>query len=365
MFRSYLVAAALVALLTSFALAQTPEPAKPDPAKPEPAKPEPAKPADAKPGPEKSDSAPKKESAPAAKPQSDKPPSPDELLRYKYAPGDVLHYQIKSELAVQQAAGDAVHHMSLSRDDIVSLRVAELDDKGFAHLQQRFVRLTAKGRFDGQEFFFDSKATPNRDARFGKLLNPLYERLAGGEVQLLVGPQGEISEVRGYAELVRDVIAGNPLAMQCAGGGTNNALRVTAEEQSVIFGNKVVKPGEKWEVPIDLEAPALGRVRGRRVYTLVGPDKVGSRPTLRINISTELALDLALDRDGTRLTGRLSTSDATGVAQFDKQAGRLVSLKVGYKLSGKLTTVIKDVTTEIDDDQSHTIAVELLDKLPQ
>jgi len=356
MSRSFLGITALLTLLTTLALAQPPaEPPKPAEAKPEPAQPDAPKPGDA----------PTADKPAADKPAAEKPPSPDELLRYKFAAGDVLHYQVKTGLAVHQTAGKAVHDMQLSRDDLVTLKVTELDDKGFAHLQQRYARLSAKGRFDGQDFAFDSRSPANAETKFGKLLNPFYERLAGGDLQLLVGPQGEVAEVRGYAELLRDVIVGNPLATQCAGGGTNNALRVLAEEQTVIFGNKVVQPGEKWIVPIDLEAPALGRVRGQRIYSLVGPDKVGSRSTLRINVMTVLGLELALDRDGTRLTGRMTTSESTGVAQFDKLAGRLVPLKVGYKLSGKLSAVVKGVATDIEDDQTHTISVELLETLPK
>ena len=48
-----------------------------------------------------------------------------------------------------------------------------------------------------------------------------------------------------------------------------------------------------------------------------GPADVGE---LRLYEHSVTRRRLALDRDGTRLTGRLSTSDATGVAQQTKES---------------------------------------------
>jgi hypothetical protein len=258
-----------------------------------------------------------------------------------------------------QRTGDKTRESSVEREDLLTRTVVEIDDKGFAQTRLQIEAVRVNAVFDGQTYVFDSREkTRPQGTAVAKALNPLFERLATGEYRVHIGPQGEVPEVRGYAELLRDVLMNNPLATQLAGGGFNNSARVMAEEQLVQFGNKVVQPGEKWSVPIDLEAPGVGRARGQRTCTLVGPEKMGERELLRINIATDIVYDVLLERDDARVSGTMTTAESSGVAWFDKSAGTLVSLKVSWKLAGTLTAIVNGMTVEIENEQTHGVTVE-------
>lgn len=330
--------------------AQAPQP-EPDQAQPADAKPAEPKPPEAKP-----------EETPADTKTADAKPettSPDQLLRYKFAPGGVQKFRVVTNQKQIQRVGDKTRETTIEREDLTTRTVIELDDKGFALARVQIEALRVNAVLDGQTYAFDSRTkSRTQGTAIGKALNPVFERLAAGEYRILIGPQGEVPEVRGYAELIRDLLMNNPLASQVIGGGHNNSARVAAEEQTVPFGNKVVQPGEKWSVPVDLESPGVGRARGQRVYTLVGPERMGDRELLRINIATDLVYDVLLEREDARVSGTLTTAESSGVAYFDKAAGALVSLKASWKLSGTLAATVKGLKTEIENEQANSVTVE-------
>src|SRR5262249_1065682 len=142
------------------------------------------------------------------------------------------------------------------------------------------------------KFEFDSKST-ERDtgSAIGGALTPLLERLTGSEYQVIVDPLGKVGEVKGYAELIADILKDNPLAGQF-GGGDNASAVMSEQDAFVIFSDKPVSVGDQWEVPIEMELAKLGKLKLKTTYTYEGPDTVGDRKTVRIALSGEMTIEL-------------------------------------------------------------------------
>lgn len=292
------------------------------------------------------------------------------LLKYKVAKGDALHY--KNTQTMKQAQSLTVNGMTIKQDnslkqEAILTRVAdEIGSDGKVTFRLKAERRKMNAEFGALgKFEFDSKST-DRDtgSAIGAALTPLLERLTGSEYQVIVNPQGKVGEVKGYAELIADLLKDNPLAGQF-GGGDNAAAVMSEQDAFVILSDKPVNVGDQWEVPIEMELAKLGKVKAKTTYTYEGPDTVGNRKTVRIAITSEMTMELNLDQGTAKVTGTLTTSNSSGTVQFDPAAGRVASIKRSVSLGGMLTVVAGGMTIPVDNQQEQTSAFELLEKLPE
>lgn len=286
-------------------------------------------------------------------------------LRYKPAKGDKQLFHVKQEMTQKQTIMDIKLENTMTMEAWITRTVEDIDDKGRAVLKTKGERRKVKASLGAAgKFEFDSKST-ERDtgSELGAALTPLFERLTGSEYQVFLTPRGEVAEVKGYAELIADVVKDNPLAAQF-GGGSNAAAQISEQDFFVILKDEAVKPGDKWDSPYDVELPGIGKVKGKIIHTYDGPDKVGGQATAKISENNESSLDLKLEMGGTKVSGTLSTNGSSGTIQFDPKTGRLVSSKKSFTLSGQLSVDVNGMIIPVQNEQTHTVALEVVDKLP-
>jgi hypothetical protein len=252
------------------------------------------------------------------------------------------------------------------QDTVTTRNVEDVDEKGTATVKTKTVERKVKAEF-GQagKYEFDSKSTErDTSSMIGASVTPLLERLTGSEFEVQVNPRGEIVAVKGYAELVADLLKDNPLGAQFTGGGGDAGAKLAEQESFMVLSEKPVKPGDQWERTFEMDLPAVGKAKGKVVCVFEGHDKVGERKTARIGVTTDLTIDLMIEAGGAKVTGTISTIRSAGTAQFDPEAGRLVSSKNDISMSGQLSVEAGGMTFTIDNQQEQKTSSELLDKLP-
>jgi hypothetical protein len=288
------------------------------------------------------------------------------VLKYKAASGDKLHYKTGFEVAQSQSIMGMKFDNKIKQETIETQVVSGVAADGKATLKVKSERrkmnadLGALGKYE-----FDSKSTErDTSSALGGPLTPLLERLTGSEYELVVNPRGQVTEVKGYAELVGDLLKNNPLVGQFAASDNKSAAH-QEQRRFIVLSEKPVGPGDSWEVPLDAELTNIGKIKGKITYTYEGPDKVGDRNTIRIGIATNMSLEMNVDQGTSKVSGTLSTTSSTGTAQFDPAAGRVVSMKQTSGLSGNLTVEAGGMMIPIENSQEQTETLELLDKLPE
>src|SRR5207302_5632411 len=105
---------------------------------------------------------------------------------------------------------------SFQQEGILTRVADEVGSDGKATFRLKAERRKMTAEFGALgKFEFDSKST-ERDtgSTIGGALIPLLERLTGSEYQVIVNPQGRVAEVKGYVELIADLLKDNPLAGQ-------------------------------------------------------------------------------------------------------------------------------------------------------
>ncbi|MFN0054703.1 MAG: DUF6263 family protein [Planctomycetales bacterium] len=291
------------------------------------------------------------------------------LLKYKYAKGDKRYYKNVQTMKQSQTLnvnGMAIkQENSMNNEAILAHEVAEIGADGIALFKTKATRrkMTADFGLAGK-FEFDSQSSErDTSSQLGQSMTPLLERLTGSEYQIAVNPQGKVTEVKGYAELVADLLKDNPFGAQF-GGGDNKTAVTNEQEAFVILSDKPVKPGDKWEVPVDVELATLGRVKGKLTFNFEGFDKVRDVPTVRIGVTNDMSIELNLDQGGTKVSGTITTNNSSGTVQFDPAAGRVLLSKSTLTMGGQLTVEAGGMTIPVDNQQEQTNSYELLDKLP-
>jgi hypothetical protein len=289
------------------------------------------------------------------------------LLRYKFAKGDQLVYRTTREKKdVQTINGQDGE--STSTEEVVTLAVVdEVDGDGNAVVKTKAVRHQRKA--DGQQgkFEFDSKSTErDTSSQLGAAATPLLERLTGSEYQIKVAPRGTVTEVKGFAEIIADLVKDRPESALLAGIlADNESQKISEQEHFPVFSDKPVSPGDNWETPVEVTLKGLGKMKGKIAYTYEGDDKVGLRKTVRIGVKADLALEFELELGGVKITGTMKTTNSSGTIQFDPAAGRIVSIKDTASMSGPLTVDAGGMMFPIATSNDTTTTVQLLDKLPE
>jgi hypothetical protein len=292
------------------------------------------------------------------------------LLKYKVAKGDTLHY--KSTQSMKQAQSLMVNGMRIKQDnnlsqEVFQTRVAEeVGSDGKVTFRLKADRRKATAEFGAYgKVEFDSRSTErDTSSAIGSALTPLLERLTGSDYEVFVDPRGKVTEVKGYAELIADIVKANPLAGQF-GGSDNSSAVMNEQEGFVVLSEKPVSVGDEWEVPFEMDVSKLGKIKAKTIYKYEGPDQVGNRQTARIALSGELSLELNIDLGVSKVSGTLTASNLKGTAQFDPAAGRVVSIKRDATLSGMLTVDVGGMTIPVDNQQEQSATYELLERLPE
>jgi hypothetical protein len=289
------------------------------------------------------------------------------LLRYKFAKGDRLIYKsVEQEQQDQKVLGQDVSTKS-TRSVVTSQVVDEVDGDGNAILKTKAVHRKMTSEGPAGKYEFDSKSSERDTAsEEGAAITPILERLTGSEYQIKVTPRGEVVEVKGLEELIADLVKDNPFAALQAGvTGDNDGAKYAEQDDFLVFSEKPVEPGDAWEAPFEIELKHLGKIKGTVRYVYEAEDKVGEVKTVRIGTSMEFSLELKLEAEGAKVSGTITSTAATGTAQFDPIAGRVVSAKRKVGSSGQLTIDAGGMVFTIDHTEEQTTTVELLDKLPE
>jgi hypothetical protein len=288
-------------------------------------------------------------------------------LRYKMKEGEQLPYRKTQKMQQTQTVNNTKVETDIASNEVTVWNLEKVDDKGNLQIKTKNKQLDVKVKIGPLgEYTFDSKKKENdKGGMLGGSLTPLYERLSGSSINITISPQGEVKDIKGLKELLGDVLQGNPIAEQFAGGGSEDAAKVNMAEFVPYLPDKAISAGDKWETPFELNMPKIGKAKGKKVYWYQGEGTVGKVKTAKIDIAQEMNFDLNLNMDGAKVTGMLSITNSKGTIHFDPQRGIVVSMTAEYTLSGNINVSINGMDIPVATEQTQTITMELLDALPK
>lgn len=235
-----------------------------------------------------------------AEPASDVEAAPV-LLRYRFKPGQFVHYQVESNSKLILQAKQDVQTISEKRSTRKHYRVVSVSEDGDAVLEPVIDHVLMQARSDDQEpIVFDSDSSAPVPTQFSNVSDTVGRVL----VRVRYTPRGEVDEViRVTAD--RDVKADD--------AETHKFL--------IAFPEQAMQLGESWDddfsvqvsVAGDFKKPLHKPVTIRRRYTLESIDG----DIARITFNT---YPLSVDRDP-QIRMQLVQRSLSGQVDFDLKAG--------------------------------------------
>jgi len=288
-------------------------------------------------------------------------------LKYKLNKGDKFIYRSISQLKQTQVIMGVTRENEMNSEAINTVTIDGIDEKGNYQLTLKAERLKFTGKFAFVgDYAFDSRSTErDKSSMIGAVATPLFERLSGMMYQATVGPNGDVLEVRGYAEQLKDLLEANPEAAPFVGGGSNESAKLSLKELFVKFPDKALKPGDSWDNPSDAELPRIGATKGKSTYRLVGTTKFNGQETAKVEVTSEGWVDLNVEQTGVKITGRITSISSTGTMHFDLATGRVVHVEGNSAQGGDLSLDVNGTIIPMRQDQSMKATAELLEKLPE
>lgn len=285
-------------------------------------------------------------------------------LRYQASKEPLIYRKINKLKQTQMVMDQKiVTEMTQTEVDLWSISESDknLEIKGETKLLTVKVKIGPLGDYE-----FDSRKDDNEKASaLGAALTPLYERLRDAKLTYTITPQGKLTKLEGYKELLGDILKDNPIAKQFAAGGSEDVVKMGLAEYIPLLSEKPLAVGQRWEVPFQLSFDKFGKATGKRIYAYDGEGIVGKKKTAKLSVATELSFELDLDMDGAKVTGTLNVTQAKGTIHFDPKHGRVVSLDNEYTVAGNLNVSIGGKNLPVAMEQVQQVRMELLDELPK
>lgn len=282
-------------------------------------------------------------SAPATVAESPDATPQSVLLRYKYAPNQVLRYAITDETTLEIAAGSEAATMNYSSCTWKHLRVKSATDGGRAVLELVLDRVQMQAEGPAGKTEFDSRKPGLPPAEFAHIVEYVGRPIA----DLTVTASGRVTDLR------------DP------GQKTATAAAVPAEllerdsTGPIVFPEQPVAIGERWteqfDVPVSVgEGTLTKNVKLQRAYTLI---------SVEADVATiELDTIVLTPIQDASISAQLIQRTPSGIILFDLQQGVILSRRtflsnqvVGHEgAASKLKVVRSYVERLTTEDESLT-----------
>lgn len=289
------------------------------------------------------------------------------ILRHKLSKQEPIIYRTTTEMNQSMFFGGQKFETKFTQTEVNTLSLVETTKDRNLKLKHLNNRLKVKADMGpAGTYNFDSEsAEREKGTALGGALNPVYETLTGVEYGITITPSGKVEELTGYKEVMKTITKDNPLASQFVGGGSEKAFMESLAETFVIFDDQPLKKGDRWEVPIELELPKIGKAKGKRVYIFEGPITQDNPTVVRISVSMEMSFDFDLDSEGAKITGNIGTDSSEGSVKFDTEKGQVISSNMEYTLSGDLNLKVGDRDLKSTLKQTQKRSSQRLSALPK
>lgn len=197
-------------------------------------------------------------------------------------------------------------------------------------------------------------------------MSDFFTQLQKLELKLCINPKDmKVAKVEGGDEFVKKLGQSNqamePLLKAIL---SEKALKQMAEPTWGAFPTVPVTKGKSWSSDSDLDLGPIGSYKTKYEYTYEGTEKDKGD---KITIKATLTYTKPTKQNGLPFKikeAQLESKDGTGVAYFDRKAGRFSSSEMKMDLKGFLTVEVAGMESKVDLDQKQEARVRTMDENP-
>lgn len=262
------------------------------------------------------------------------PAAADTKLRWKFAKGEKLYYDMIVDMSQEMAIGDQNITMKMAQKMNMTWEVDSVADDGTASLKQTIDRIRMSMAIPGAPagqggIEFDSKAENKGEA--AAILGPLMDGMVGKPFILEISPRGEIKNVK-IPEATLEAIKKSPL-QQMGGMFSEAGIKEMMGRAMFSFPEEAVKNGSTWKSTMEMANPVFGKQVTEMLYEYAGQESRAGGDQEKIDVSMRMKFE-----KGANAQADVEVKDqaSAGVLYFDNAKGVLTDSDV----TGKMTLAI-------------------------
>ena len=260
-------------------------------------------------------------------------------LRWKFTPGETLHYQMEQKSVTEvKAGGQQGIKTTVTQILDTTWTVQSVDPSGTAEWTQSIDRLRSKIDSSFGTMDFDSKSEKAPEGPIASGVVPVYKALVGAKFRYKMSPRGELSDIQVSEGLVKSLKEAGPTAAN-SGMLSEEGLREMIRESSLVLPDQPLdKP---WTRQKKIPMPPIGTQVVDITYKYDGAENGVDK------IATETKVTLEPDPKS-NIDAKIGSQQGTGGFSFDGKAGRVVGSKTAQKIEMVVNVMNSQVTQSND-----------------
>ena len=270
------------------------------------------------------------------------------VLRWKFRPGDVLHYSI-DQTTVSTGQDPEGREMKQTLGLILDMTwtIKSVDTSGVATMTQTIDRVRTSATLPFGKFSFDSKEVGDA----GSVAGPLFKMLVGAEFTSKMSPLGEVTDIKLSDKLLATLRGDNePAGAQ--GQFSEAGLKNMLAQMVIPLSEAGVDVGESWSRKMAIPSGPDGQTRQiDQTFTYKGPDPANGGLEA-IDFTTKFEPP----KPDPNLPVTLKKETAAGRYDFDNAAGRIARSNVVEEVEVAISLQGKEVPQKVDTTRALTLS---------
>jgi hypothetical protein len=270
------------------------------------------------------------------------------LLRWKFAPGQTLHYLMTQDMTSNVRAGEgAAMKLTTNMNMDMILKVEAVDPKGVASLSQTIDRIQMKLQSpQGVMLDYDS-ASGKEPEGMARMLEPFFSGVLKKPFKMKMTPRGEVIEMKppqGFLEGVNKMVGGDAM------GGLFSEESMTKMSAFGSCPEEPVTPGKTWSRKVTTKVPVLGPMTVETLFRYVGTEDRGGRTLEKIAATMQMKTQDKQEKQEKPAAG-MKGIESDGFLYFDNEAGRMAETQAKIKMNISVTVGTMNVEQDVEMDQ--------------
>jgi hypothetical protein len=249
-----------------------------------------------------------------------------EILRWKFKPGEVLHYSIDMKTQMNVKSADRERKTSQSQTIDMSWTVQSVAPGGEAEITQRINRVRVKVEMPPyMPFDFDSSNSKAVPAGFEEEAKHL-KSMVGLEFSFSMRPTGEVGDIKFPEQTLKAVREAAPREGPDAEDPEKALKAMLIQSSPPPFPEGELEPSKTWKSKQERIPTPVAIMVMERTFTFQGPDPK-TPDLLLVGIDTKVALEPVAG-----VTTKIRKQEGKGSMTIDARSGHMASVRMTQKI---------------------------------
>ncbi len=269
-------------------------------------------------------------------------------LRWKFKPGDVLHYTMdQTTVSTGQDPGGKELKQTIGLIMDMTWTVKSVDASGAASMTQTIDRVRTSAVSPYGKFSFDSKEAGDA----GSIAGPLFKMLVGAEFTSKMTPLGEVADIKLSDKLLATLRGDNePAGAQ--GQFSEAGLKNMLAQMVIPLPEGGVDPGETWTRKMAIPAGPDGQTRQiDQTFIYKGAD-----PSSEGLVGIEFSTKFEPPKADPNVPVTFKKETAAGRFDFDNAAGRIARSNVAEVVEVSIALEGKEIPQKVETNRTLALS---------